>query len=115
MSQLQISATFPSIAPDAVDEFKQLAADALTTIRTEPGTLQHDWFFSVDGAQCIVREAYAGSDAFLAHLAGAGPLLARLVELGGGLELDLFGEPSAALRTAVAAFQPRIYRYRQGK
>src|SRR6478752_3683413 len=72
-------------------------------------------FFSGDGAQCIVREAYASSDAFLAHLGGAGPLLARLVELGGGLELDVFGEPSAALRAAVAAFQPRIYSYSQGK
>ena len=38
-----------------------------------------------------------------------------LVELGGGLELDVFGEPSAALRAAVAAFQPRIYSYSQGK
>ena len=115
MEQLQVNATFPSISPDAVDEFKQLAAEALATIRGEPGTLQHDWFFSDDGAQCVVREAYASSDAFLAHLAGAGPLLARLVELGGGLELDVFGEPSAALRAAVAAFQPRIYSYSQGK
>ena len=31
-------------------EFKQLAAEALATIRGEPGTLQHDWFFSDDGA-----------------------------------------------------------------
>jgi hypothetical protein len=34
---------------------------------------------------------------------------------GGGLELEIFGEPSAALRDAVAAFQPKIYRYSQGK
>ena len=115
MEQLQVSATFPSISPDAADQFKQLAAEALATVRGEPGTLQHDWFFSDNGAQCVVREAYASSDAFLAHLAGAGPLLGRLVELGGGLELEVFGEPSAALRDAVAAFQPKIYRYCQGK
>jgi hypothetical protein len=115
MEQLQVSATFPSISPDAADQFKQLAAEALATVRGEPGTLQHDWFFSDNGAQCVVRETYASSDALLAHLAGAGPLLGRLVELGGGLELEVFGEPSAALRDAVAAFQPRIYRYRQGK
>lgn len=115
MSQLQVNATFPSISPNAVDEFKQLAAEALATIRGEPGTLRHDWFFSDDSAECVVREAYASSDAFLAHLAGAGPLLARLVELGGGLELDVFGEPSPALRGAIAAFQPRVYRYSQGK
>jgi quinol monooxygenase YgiN len=113
--QLQVSATFPSISPDATSQFKQLAAEALATVRDEPGTLQHDWFFSDDGVQCVVREHYASSDAFLAHLANAGPLFRRLVELGGGLKLEVYGQPSAALRDAVAAFQPRIYRYSQGK
>ena len=115
MEQLQVNATFPSISPDAADQFKELAAEALATIRDEPGTLRHDWYFSDNGAQCVVREAYASSDAFLAHFAGAGPLLGRLVELGGGLELDVFGKPSAAVRDAVAAFQPRVYAYSQGK
>ena len=81
----------------------------------EPGTIRHDWFLSDDGTRCVVREAYTSSDAFLAHLAAAGPLLGRLVELGGGLELELFGEPSAALLDAVSAFQPQIYHYTQGK
>src|SRR6478609_11066403 len=115
MEPLQVNATFPSISADAADQFTKLAAEAMATIRGEPGTLQHDWYVSDDGARCVVRETYASSDAFLAHLAGAGPLLGRLVELGGGLELDLFGEPSAELRAAVAAFQPRIYSYSQGK
>jgi quinol monooxygenase YgiN len=115
MEQLQVSATFPSISPADAHQFNQLVGEALVTIRGEPGTLQHDWFFSGDGARCSVRETYASSDAFLAHLAGAGPLLRQLVELGGGLELDLFGEPSPAVRDALAAFQPRIYRYSQGK
>ena len=52
---------------------------------------------------------------FLDDLAAAGPLLGQLVELGGGLELDLFGAPFVGLCDAVAAFQPRIYRYGQGK
>ena len=115
MEQIQVSATFPSISPDDADEFKQLAAEALATIRGEADTLQHDWFFSDDGARCVVREAYADSNAFLAHLAGSGPQLGRLVELGGGLELEVFGAPSAALRDAIAAFEPRIYSYSQGK
>ena len=62
-----------------------------------------------------MRETYASSDALLAHLAGAGALLGRLVELGGGLELDVFGAPSAAVRDALGSFQPRIYSYSQGK
>jgi quinol monooxygenase YgiN len=115
MQTLQISATFPRISHDAADQFEQLANEALVTIRNEPGTLQHDWFFSDDGARCVVRETYIDSDAFLAHLAAAGPLLGRLVELGGGLELELYGEPSTALLDAVAVFEPRIYTYRHGK
>ena len=115
MEQLQVNAAFPSISPDAADQFEQLATEALATIRNEPGTLQHDWFFSDDGARCVIREAYTSSDAFLAHLAAAGPLLGQLVELGGGLDLEVFGEPSAALRDAIAPFEPRIYGYRQGK
>jgi quinol monooxygenase YgiN len=115
MQQLQINATFPSISPDAADEFAQLADDAMVTIRGELGTIRHDWFLSDDGTRCVVREAYTSSDAFLAHLTAAGPLLERLVELGGGLELELFGEPSAALLDAVAAFRPQIYHYTHGK
>ena len=115
MEQIQVSATFPSISPDDAEQFNRLAAEVLATIRAEPDTLQHDWFFSDDGAQCVVRETYASSDAFLSHLAGAGPRLGRLVELGGGLELEVFGAPSAAMRDAVAAFEPRIYSYSQGK
>ena len=115
MEQLQVNATFPSISADAADQFTQLAAEAMATIRGEPGTLQHDWFLSDDGTRCVVRETYASSDAFLAHLAGVGPLLGRLVELGGGLELEVFGEPSAAVRDALAPFRPRIYRHSQGK
>ena len=115
MQQLQINATFPSIAPDDADQFDRLVTEALVTIRNEPETLQHDWFFSADGARCVVRETYASAGAFLAHLTSAGPLLGRLVELGGGLELEVFGEPSAELSEAISAFQPLVYRYSQGK
>ena len=66
MEQLQVNATFPNISPEATAEFKQLAADALSTIRNEPGTLQHDWFLSADGSRCVVRETYASSDVMAA-------------------------------------------------
>ena len=115
MDTIQASATFPTIAPDNVSEFKQLASEALDAARGEPGTLQYDWFFSDDGARCVARETYANSDAVLAHLGNVGPLLGRLVELGGGLELEVFGDPSATLREAIAAFEPTIYSYVQGK
>lgn len=115
MEQLQVTATFPSIAPDNLGEFKQLASEVLETARTEEGTLQYDWFLSDDGQQCVVRETYTSSDAALAHVGHVGPQLGRLVELGGGLKLELFGEPSETLRKEIAAFQPLVYSFVHGK
>ena len=45
------------------------------------------------------------SDALLAHMAAAGPVLQRLFELGGAARADIFGDPSPALVEAVAAFR----------
>jgi len=115
VEQIQATATFPTIAAGDLEEFKQLAAQALDAARGEAGTVQYDWFFSDDDTQCVVRETYADSDAVLAHLGNVGPLLGRLVYLGGGLELAVFGDPSAALRDAIAAFEPRIFSFDDGK
>jgi hypothetical protein len=115
MESLQVSATFPAIAPEHAAEFKQLAAEALELVQSEPGTLQYDWFFSPDGTRCVVRETYANSDAVLEHLGHVGPMLGRMVELGGGLELDIFGAPSKAVSEALAAMNPNMYEYSQGK
>ena len=115
METLQASAKYPAIAPGDLSEFKQLAAELLEVARGELGTLQYDWFFSDDGTQCVVRETYASSDAVLVHIGNVGPSLGRLIELGGGLELEVFGEPSATLRDATAAFDPVVYSYLQGK
>ena len=115
MDTIQASATFPAIAAADLDEFKQLAARALAAARDEPGTLQYDWYFSADETVCVVREAYVGSEAVLAHIGNVGPLLGRLVELGGGMQLDVFGAPSAALSDALAAFKPPVYAFAQGK
>ncbi len=115
MESLQVTAIFPAIAPENAGEFRQLAADALEIVRSEPGTLQYDWFFSADGTRCVVRETYASSDAVLGHLGNVGPILGRMVELGGGLELDIFGSPSPELSAAVSALRPTIYDYAHGK
>ena len=50
-----------------------------------------------DETKCEVREVYADSEAMLAHIATVGDVLGPLVELGGGLEAEVFGSPSAEL------------------
>ena len=115
MEMLQVSATFPAIAAESSAEFRRLAAEAVDIVRSEDGTLQYDWFFSGDGTRCVVRERYASSEAALEHLGHVGPLLGRLVDLGGGLEIEAFGRPSAALLAAIAALNPVVYDYAMGK
>ena len=115
MDQIQFTATLPTIAPGNLAEFKELAARALELTRGEATTLQYDWFFSDDETKCVVRETYANSDAILAHMANLGDLIGKLAELGGGLEIEAFGDPSPRLLEAAAAFEPTIYRFFQGK
>lgn len=116
MDQLQLTATFPNIASDKLGEFKKLAGEAMEIVRTmEPGTLQYDWFFNADETQCVVRETYASSDAVMAHMGNMGELLGEIAALGGGIEIEIFGDPSATLREAAAQMQPAVYSYFQGK
>lgn len=71
MDKLQVTATFPDIAPGKLAEFKQVAA-------------------------------------------AVGDLLPRLMELGGGMQIEAFGSLSPALSEAAAALQPTVYSYLQG-
>ncbi len=77
--------------------------------------LQYDWFFNGDESKCVVRETYANSDAVLTHLGLVGDMLGTIIELGGGVEIEVFGSPSEQLVKATEAFQPTIYSYFQGK
>jgi quinol monooxygenase YgiN len=115
MEQIQITATLPNIAPGNLAEFKEVAARALELTKGEATTLQYDWFFSEDETTCVVRETYASSDAVLAHVANMGDLIGKLGELGGGLEIEAFGDPSPELLEAAAVFKPTVYRFFQGK
>lgn len=115
MGQIQVTTTLPNIAPGNLPEFKELAARALEITKGEETTHQYDWFFSDNETKCVLRETYANSDAILTHMANIGDLLGKLGELGGGLEIEAFGDPSPELLEAAAALQPTVYRYFQGK
>jgi hypothetical protein len=44
-----------------------------------------------------------------------GDLLGKIIEVGGGIEIEVFGDPSDTLLNATQALQPTIYSYFQGK
>jgi quinol monooxygenase YgiN len=114
MSRLQATAVFPNIAAADLEEFKLLAAKALEVTTPEAGNLQYDWFFNADETKCLVRETYESSEAVLVHMGNMGVLLEQLAKLGGGLEIEVFGVPSAELTAALGAHLP-VYRPFQSK
>lgn len=114
MSEIRVVARFPEIAPEHLDEFTALAAEAVEATRGEPGTLQYDWYFSADRRECVLLERYANSDAVLAHAARASSKLRRLPEIGGGFQIDVFGDPSPDVLAAIAPLRPRVFTLAHG-
>lgn len=112
---LHAVATFSNIEPSRLNEFKKVAAQAIEIAKGEEGTLRYDFYMSGDEVACVVLETYASSEALLAHMAGMGDVVPRLVELGGDLNVEVFGSPSPALLEATAAFKPRIHTWLGGK
>lgn len=115
MDKIQLTATFPAIDPADLSAFKELAAESIELVRSEPGTLQYDWFFSEDERRCVVRETYADSEAVLAHVDNVGAIVEQIVPLGGGLELELFGTPSPELAAGLRKLAPAIHPFFAGK
>ena len=116
MSLIHTSARFGPIDPADLSEFKEVAASLLESTNAEDGTLRYDWFFSDDGTWCEIREIYADSDAVFVHIANSADRLGRLNELGGGLTLQVYGDPTPELREALASFGgPAIFSTYQTK
>jgi len=116
MNRIQVSARFANVSSATLTEFKEAAAEAMDIAKGEPGVLQYDWFFNDNQTVCVVRETYRDSDALLAHIANVGHAFARLVELGGGCELEMFGDRPAQLRDPSAGPRHSVFpTYFQGK
>ena len=116
MDRIQVSAKFANVSNANRAEFKRVAAVALDISRREPGVLQYDWFFNDAETVCVVRESYQDSTALLAHIANLGETFGKLVDLGGGCELELFGDPSFPLADTGAGVHRSVFRsHFQGK
>ena len=110
MDRIQVSARFANVSDANRAEFKQVAAVALGISRREPGVLQYDWFFNDAETVCVVRESYQDSTALLAHIANLGETFGKLVDLGGGCELELFGDPSFPMADTDAGVHRSVFR-----
>ena len=113
MNHLQVTARL-KIHEGKLEQFKELATQARKAVKEkEPRALQYDWFFNAEQTECVVRESYADSNAVFEHLANVGALLGQILQVS-DMSLEVFGNPSEELRTAIAPMNPKIYSYYQG-
>jgi len=81
----------------------------MESVRTkDTGTLQYDWYFSSDDAECLVYERYRDSEVFLEHIANLGETMAALFETCSGSG-EICGTHSAELMKALEGWPVRIY------
>ena len=80
-------------------EFKRQVAEYIKQVKEKDiGTLQADWFISIDKTECEIRETYASSESALAHQ----DLLRELQEIifkkfGIPYSVVIYGDPSPEL------------------
>ena len=66
-----------TIHEEKFDLFNSIAQEMVVRSQSESGALEYDWFLSNDHRRCRIVEAYADSDALLAHFTG--PVVQQLV------------------------------------
>jgi quinol monooxygenase YgiN len=67
MARLEMSAHM-TVRPGCLEGFKKQAAELVRITREkDTHTLRYDWFISLDGTECEVREAYTGPEGLIEH------------------------------------------------
>ena len=67
MAALELSAHL-TVRPGCLEGFKRQAAELIRITREkDTQTLRYDWFLSLDGTECEVREAYTGPAGLIEH------------------------------------------------
>ena len=94
MSYLELSAHM-TVRPGCLEGFKKQAAECIRiTNEKDTGTLRYDWFLSIDGTECEVREAYTGPEALIEHNTHILEARARLFKDYADLSLIHISEPT---------------------
>jgi len=115
MNNIQLTARF-KIHAGQLDRFKELSKACIQIVTEKEkgrGNLQYDWFITADGSECVVRENYQDSGAFLTHMQNVGPQLGSLMEIS-DFSGELCGNPSPALQEAIQGLNVVTYGYMGG-
>ena len=109
MNNIQVVAKFVNVSSASLADFKEVAAEALEIAQREPGVLQYDWFFDDRETVCVVLETYQDAEALHAHISNVGETFGRLIELGGGCDLQVFGALPAELGETPAGLRRSVF------
>jgi quinol monooxygenase YgiN len=91
-----------SIKAGMGDAFEAAAAKMREVVhRDEPGTVQYDWWLSLDGTRDINIEAFTDSDALVVHMANTAPLLPALVAAADVVRVEVLGQLTEAGHAAI--------------
>lgn len=105
---IHMVAKFTGVPEDKREDFRQAGTALVDATANEEGTLSYGFYEAEDGEFTMV-ESYRDSDAVLAHMGNVESELGAVVEAGGMPEINVFGDPSAELAEAAAAFQPSVH------
>jgi quinol monooxygenase YgiN len=117
MSKIHVSAKM-KIIQGMLEEFKQQAAKCISVVKDkDPGTLQYDWFLSLDKTECEIRETYESSESFLAHISNLRePLRILFEKFASDHSVVIYGDPSPELLENVKSrgIDVKIFSFFQG-
>ena len=113
METIKANALF-TIKEGKLDEFKQLIPQFISVVKEkDSGTLNYDWYLNEDNMECMVLETYKDSNAVMEHAGNVGELLQEAMGLS-DLQIEVYGNPSDALKEALAGMAPKVYPYHSG-
>jgi quinol monooxygenase YgiN len=98
-----------AIHPGKLTDFKAVARDLIAATQSEAGTLGYEWHLSADETVCHIYERYANSDVVLVHVQSFGNFAPRFIEACRPTRFDIYGKPSAAVKEALADFNPAYF------
>jgi len=90
MNSMQAVAVFPSIAPENLEKFKELAHLMLLEVQKQDSIVRYDLFFNHDMTSCTVLEEYSSPEGVIEHVKKNAALLAELTALGGKIQGSIF-------------------------
>jgi quinol monooxygenase YgiN len=95
-----------------IETLKALLGEIIDSVeRSEPGTLNYEWFIADDGKSVHVYERYADADACVLHLMKLGETYAqRLFACLTCTKIAVYGTPNDAVREIFTPFAPAYIR-----